>query len=170
MRRMRSWEPNHEKYIDSSWVLPTPAKSDTKLDIEYKFISFQLSQEYMNTKSRYRLVIIMVFSTAAMAALSTIGTTVNVYAQNITTPTQTLTPEPPTNQTTDPQQIKNYLNQAIQALDSGNNTRAFELVELAEGQIEIMIGHTEANEEEEETEEGAGEDEDEPGDTDTNDD
>ena len=44
------------------------------------------------------------------------------------------------NQTADPQQIKNYLTQAIQALDSGNNTKAAEQVDLAEDQLEGMTG------------------------------
>ena len=44
------------------------------------------------------------------------------------------------NQTADPQQIKNYLTQAIQALDSGNNTKAAEQVDLAEDQLEDMTG------------------------------
>ena len=91
------------------------------------------------------------------------------------TPTQTPIPQASTNQTADPQQIKNYLNQAIQALDSGNNTMALEQVDLAEDQLESMTGtedgeeEEDEDEEEEEVEEGPGEDEDEPGDIDTND-
>jgi hypothetical protein len=91
------------------------------------------------------------------------------YAQNTTT-LQTST-----NQTADPQQIKNYLNQAIQALDSGNNTKALEQVDLAEDQLESLTGTEDAEEEEEDDEEeggieeGEGEDEDEPGDIDAND-
>ena len=74
------------------------------------------------------------------------------------------------NQTADPQQIKNYLTQAIQALDSGNNTKAAEQVDLAEDQLEGMTGTESAeDDEDEEIEEGAGEDADEPGDIDTND-
>jgi hypothetical protein len=133
----------------------------------------------MKTKSPYGLGA-LVFSMVAMAAgvaLSTIDTTLNAYAQNTTAPTQTPTPtsQPPTNQTADPQQIKNYLNQAIQALRNGNNTQALEQVDLAEDQLESMTGiedteeAEEDDEEESEIEEGAGEDEDEPGDTDTND-
>jgi hypothetical protein len=131
----------------------------------------------MKTKSPYSLGIIVVFSTAAIAfaAPSTIDTTLNAYAQNATTPTQTLTPQPALNQTADPQQIKNYLNQAIQALDSGNNIKALEQVDLAEDQPESMIGTEDTQEDDEDEdeeggiEEGAGEDEDEPGDIDTND-
>jgi hypothetical protein len=97
----------------------------------------------------------------------------NAYAQNTTT----ITPQPSQNQTaTDPQQIKNYLNQAIQALDSGNNTQALEQVDLAEDQLESITGTESADdedddeeEEEGEIEEGPGEDEDEPRDIDTND-
>lgn len=132
----------------------------------------------MKTKSPYSLGVIVVFSIVAIAtatALSTIDSTLNAYAQNTTTPTQTAIPQPQTNQTADPQQIKNYLNQAIQALDSGNNTKALEQVDLAEDQLEGMTGtedtedEDEDEEEEGEIEEGAGEDADEPGDIDTND-
>jgi hypothetical protein len=128
----------------------------------------------MKTKSPFGLGAIVVFSIvaiAAAAALSTINITLNAYAQNTTTPTQTLTPQPSTNQTADPQQIKNYLNQAIQALDSGNNTKALEQVDLAEDRLESVIGTEDAEDEDQEgeVEEGAGEDEDEPGDIDTND-
>ena len=94
----------------------------------------------METKLPYGLGAIMVFSIAVLAVtavvLSTIGTFLNAYAQNTTTPTQTPAPAPtpqlPTNQTAEPQQIKNYLNQAIKALDNGNNTMALEQVDLAE--------------------------------------
>jgi hypothetical protein len=134
----------------------------------------------MKSKLPYDLGTVVVFSIVAMAAgaaLSTIDTTLNAYAQNTTILTQTPTPtaQPPTNQTADPQQIKNYLNQAIQALDSGNNTKALEQVDLAEDQLESITGTEDTEEEEEddeeevEIEEGAGEDEDEPGDIDTND-
>lgn len=132
----------------------------------------------MKTKSPYDLGVIVVFSIVAIAtatSLSTIDNTLNAYAQNTTTPTQTATPQPQTNQIADPQQIKNFLNQAIQALDSGNNTKALEQVDLAEDQLEGITGtedtedEDEDEEEEGEIEEGAGEDVDEPGDIDTND-
>ena len=124
----------------------------------------------MKTKSPNGLGTIVAIATAT--ALSTVDTTLNAYAQNTTTATQTPTPQLPTNLTADPQQIKNYLNQAIQALDSGNNTMALEQVDLAEDQLESMTGTEDAEEEkdeDEEVEEGPGEDEDEPGDIDTND-
>ena len=107
----------------------------------------------------------VVMVVAAVTALS-IDTAMNAYAQNMTTP--------PTaqqqNQTADPEQIKNYLTQAIQALDSGNNTKAAEQVDLAADQLGGMTG-TESGEddEDEEVEEGAGEDADEPGDINSND-
>jgi tRNA U34 5-carboxymethylaminomethyl modifying GTPase MnmE/TrmE len=130
----------------------------------------------MKTKACFSLGTSIVFSIAVMAVANilSLDTTLSAYAQNTTTPTQTPTPQPPTNQTVDPQQIKNYLNQAIQALDNGNNTMALEQVDLAEDQLESMTG-TESvededdDEEEGETEEGEGEDADEPGDTDSND-
>ncbi len=107
----------------------------------------------------------VVMVVAAVTALS-IDTAMNAYAQNMTTPPAAQQQ----NQTADPEQIKNYLTQAIQALDSGNNTKAAEQVDLAADQLEGMTG-TESGEddEDEEVEEGDGEDADEPGDIDTND-
>ena len=131
----------------------------------------------MKSKLTYGLGSILVYSIVAMAAvaLSATDITTMALAQNTTTPIQTPIPQASTNQTADPQQIKNYLNQAIQALDSGNNTMALEQVDLAEDQLESMTGTEDGEEEEEEdedegeVEEGPGEDEDEPGDIDTND-
>ena len=107
----------------------------------------------------------VVMIVAAVTDLS-IDTAMNAYAQNMTTPPAAQLQ----NRTADPEQIKNYLTQAIQALDSGNNTKAAEQVDLAADQLEGMTG-TESGEddEDEEVEEGAGEDADEPGDIDTND-
>jgi hypothetical protein len=126
----------------------------------------------MKTKSLSGLGAIVVFLAVTIAATAlSINTTLNAYAQNATTG-----PQPSQNQTAaDPQQIKNYLNQAIQALDSGNNTQALEQVDLAEDQLESMTGTESAEDEDDdeeqegEIEEGLGEDADEPGDTDTND-
>jgi hypothetical protein len=107
----------------------------------------------------------VVMVVAAVTALS-IDTAMNAYAQNMTTPPAAQQQ----NQTADPEQTKNYLTQAIQALDSGNNTKAAEQVDLAADQLEGMTG-TESGEddEDEEVEERAGGDADEPGDIDTND-
>src|SRR5215203_1731124 len=125
----------------------------------------------MTTKSPYGLGIMVVFLVVAtaVAALS-VDTTLSAYAQNTTTLTPTS--QPSQNQTADPQQIKNYLTQAIQALDSGNNTEALEQVDLAEDQLESVTGTEDAEDEDEDEEEegeGPGEDEDQPGDIDTND-
>ena len=122
----------------------------------------------MKTKSISRLAGIGVFLVVAIATTALSIGTLNAYAQNTTT-----TPQASQNQTADPQQIKGYLNQAIQALDSGNNTKALEQVDIAGDQLGSMTG-TEAgedvdDEEEGEVEEGAGEDVDESGDVDTND-
>ena len=117
----------------------------------------------------YGITAAVVLTVAAITALS-IDIALNAYAQNMTTPPAAQQK----NQTADPEQIKNYLTQAMQALDSGNNTKAAEQVGLAEEQLGAMTG-TEVedengeDEEEGEVEEGAGEDEDEPGDVDTND-
>jgi hypothetical protein len=110
---------------------------------------------------------IVVVAVVGAAMFLSIGTAMSVYAQNTTMAPDT---EQQQNQTADPQQIKNYLTQAIQALDSGNNTKAAEQVDLAEDQLEDMTGSESAeDDEDEEIEEGAGEDADEPGDIDTND-
>jgi hypothetical protein len=108
----------------------------------------------MKTKLPYGLGTTVVFSIvtiAAMAVLSTSDSMLNAYAQNTTSPTQTATPQPSTNQTADPQQIKNYLTQAIQALDSGNNTKALEQIDLAGDQLESMTGTEDDGEDEEDT-------------------
>jgi hypothetical protein len=127
----------------------------------------------MNTKSPFSLGAMVVLSIVAVAAVAlSIDTTLNAYAQNTTATTNQTTA---TNQTANPQQIKDYLSQAIQALDSGNNTKALEQVDLAGDQLESMTGTEDGegedddDEEEGGIEEGAGEDADEPGDVDTND-
>ena len=119
----------------------------------------------IKTRSTFGFIVVIAIVGAAMAL--SIGTTMNVYAQNTTIPPVTHQQQ---NQTADPQQIKNYLTQAIQALDSGNNTKAAEQVDLAEDRLEGMTGvESTEDDEDEEIEEGAGEDVDEPGDIDTND-
>ncbi len=99
----------------------------------------------------------------------TVATTMNANAQNNTEQIS----QQPLNQTADPQQIKNYLNGAIQALDSGNNTQAKQQLDLADDQMEILTGSAavedDDTEEEEGVEEGNGEDVDEQGDIDVND-
>ena len=65
-------------------------------------------------------------------------------------------------QSGDTEQVKEYLNQALQALDDDNNTLALEQVDLASDALENMTGGTG-------TTEGAGEDAAEPSDADTND-
>ena len=78
------------------------------------------------------------------------------------------------NHRADPAQIKNYLTDAIKALDSDNNTRALVQIELAGDQLETLVGGASVSgivgEEEGEVEEGSGEDLDEPGEIDINDD
>jgi hypothetical protein len=123
----------------------------------------------MKAKSLSVLCGIAVFLVVAIATTALSISTLNAHAQNTTT-----IPQESQNQTVSSQQIKGYLNQAIQALDSGNNTKALEQVDIAGDQLETMTG-TEAgedddeDEEEGEVEEGVGEDADEPGDVDTND-
>ena len=119
----------------------------------------------IKTRSLFGFILVIVVVGAATAL--SIGTAMSVYAQNTTMPPAAQQQQ---NQTADPQQIKNYLTQAIQALDNGNNTKATEQVDLAEDQLEGMTGvESTEDDEDEEIEEGAGEDMDEPGDIDTND-
>jgi hypothetical protein len=102
------------------------------------------------------LAVIAVMMAAAMTSLY-VGTSLEANAQTTTG---------------DAGQIKDYLNQAMQALDSGNNTLALEQIDLASDTLENMTGVADDGEEEDENEtaeEGAGEDADEPGDVDTND-
>ena len=86
------------------------------------------------------------------------------------------------------QQIRNYLIQAIQALDAGDNSEAIQQLQLATDQMRTFStvseqsfvgqssdirqgnnGDGENDDEGEGSEEGEGEDADEPGDTDSND-
>jgi hypothetical protein len=119
----------------------------------------------IQTKSpfNYGVTSAVVMVVVAVTNLS-IDTVMDAYAQNMTTPPAAQQQ----NQTVDPEQIKNYLTQAIQAIDSGNNTKAAEQVGLAEDQLGGMTG-TEVEDEdgEDEEEEGEVEDEDEPGEEET---
>ena len=116
----------------------------------------------IKTRSLFGFIVVIAVAATALS----IDPAMNVYAQNTTMPPVTAQQ----NQTADPQQIKDYLTQAIQALDSGNNTKAAEQVDLAEDQLEGMTGvESTEDDEDEEIEEGAGEDADELGDIDTND-
>ena len=115
----------------------------------------------MKTGSIFGYAVIATILTTTIISLGFLG---NAQAQNITAPQQ---------QTADPAQIKSYLTEAIQAMDSGNNTQALERVDLAGDQLEMLTGTESVDddevEDEGEIEEGAGEDADEAGDVDTND-
>ena len=115
-------------------------------------------------------VIPLIFATLFL----TVATSIDANAQNNTEPvSQQPVSQQPLGQTADPQQIKNYLNGAIQALDNGNNTQAKQQLDLADDQMEILTGSAAVEdddaEEEEGVEEGPGEDADEQGDIDVND-
>ncbi len=118
----------------------------------------------IQTKSLFLSGVVVVAIIVGTVTALSIGIAPNAVAQQ--------------NQTTaDPEQIKNYLTQAIQAMDSGNMTMAAEQIGLAEEQLEGMTGTeveyedegTEVEDEDEgEEEEGEVEDEtEEPGDVDT---
>jgi hypothetical protein len=72
-----------------------------------------------NTASLLNIILIAVATIAL-----TVGTVSITYGQN----------------TTDVEQVKDYLNQAMQAIDIGNNTQALKLVEQASDQLENMTG------------------------------
>jgi hypothetical protein len=128
--------------------------------IPYYCLAHQMSTT-MKTRSIYGFVAVIAILTATILSFSLLG---NAQAQNTTA----LQP-----QTADPTQIKSYLTEAIQALDTGNNTQALERVDLAGDQLETLTGTESADvdedEDEGEVEEGAGEDVDEAGDVDRND-
>ena len=107
---------------------------------------------HRNSILRFTVVPTILMIVASATTLSFGTTTMKVQAQNSATS----------------EQIKDYLTQAMQALDSGNNTKAAEQVSLAEEQLEGMTG-TDVEDEngEDEDEEGEVEDEDEPGDVET---
>ncbi len=115
-------------------------------------------------------VIPLIFATLFL----TVATSMDANAQNNTEPvSQQPVSQQPLGQNADPQQIKNYLNGAIQALDNGNNTQAKQQLDLADDQMEMLTGSAAVDdddqEEEEGVEEGPGEDADEQGDIDVND-
>ena len=91
-----------------------------------------------NTASLFNIILI------ALATIALTVSTVSVtYGQN----------------TTDLEQVKDYLIQAMHAIDIGNNTQALKLVEQASDQLENMTGTVtvgEEGEEGEEDEEGGG--------------
>ncbi len=96
---------------------------------------------------------------AVAAIVMILASTLNAQAQNAATP----------------QQIKDFLTQAIQALDSGDNTKAVQQLKLAAEQMGALTGvsvvssNGESDDKGEGIEEGPGEDADEPGDSDKND-
>jgi hypothetical protein len=115
----------------------------------------------MQTKAIYCIVAVLAVLTTTILTTGLFGI---IQAQNSTALQS---------QTGDPTQIKSYLTEAIQALDSGNNTEALKQVDLAGDQLVILTGTESAEEddegEDEAVEEGVGEDADEAGDIDRND-
>jgi type II secretory pathway component PulJ len=107
-----------------------------------------------------------VIATILATTILSLGLLGNAQAQNTTAPQQQ-------QQTANPEQIKTYLTEAIQAIDSANNTQALERVDLAGDQLEMLTGTESVNDDEDEDEgeieEGPGEDADEVGDVDKND-
>jgi uncharacterized iron-regulated membrane protein len=87
----------------------------------------------IKTKSLFGFTVVTVVMVVVAITGLSIDIVMNVYAQNTRTTSPTAQQQQQQNQTADSEQIKNYLTQAIQALDSGNNTKAAEQVSLAEG-------------------------------------
>jgi FlaG/FlaF family flagellin (archaellin) len=87
------------------------------------------------------------FGLIAVVAIMTAMTTItlfpsiplNAHAQS------TATPQPQTTNSTQTTQIKNYLNEAFQAVESGDNTRALQQVNLAENQLRALTGNVDDN-------------------------
>lgn len=107
---------------------------------------------------RFTVVPTILMIVASATTLSFGTTTMKVQAQNPATP----------------EQIKDYLTQVIQALDSGDNTKAIQQLKLATEQMDVLTGVSVVSsngesDEGEGVEEGPGEDEDEPRDVDQND-
>ena len=119
----------------------------------------------MKTRSICGYAVIAAILATTILSLGLLG---NAQAQNTTASQQQQQ-----QQTANPEQIKAYLTEAIQAIDSGNNTQALERVDLAGDQLEMLTGtesvDDDEDEDEGEIEEGPGEDADEAGDVDTND-
>ena len=65
----------------------------------------------------------------------TVATSMDANAQNNTQQVS----QQQLNQTADPQQIKNYLDGTIQALDNGNNTQALQQLDLADEQGDVDV-------------------------------
>jgi ribosomal protein S20 len=107
---------------------------------------------------RFTVVSTILMIVASATTLSIGTTTMKVQAQNAATP----------------EQIKDYLTQAIQALESGDNAKAIQQLKLATDQIDgstgvSVVSSNGESDEGEGVEEGPGEDADEPGDEDQND-
>ena len=108
---------------------------------------------------RFTVVPTILMIVASATTLSIGTTTIKAQAQNAATP----------------EQIKDYLTQAIQALESGDNAKAIQQLKLATDQIDGSTGvstvssNGESDDKGEGAEEGSGEDADEPGDVDQND-
>jgi hypothetical protein len=117
----------------------------------------------IQTKSFFGNGVTVVIMVVATVTALHIDAAMNADAQNMTTHSAAQQQ----NQTADPEQIKNYLTQAIQALDSGNTTMAAEQIGLAEDQLEGTGTEVEDEDEEGEEEAGEVEDEDEPGEEET---
>jgi hypothetical protein len=125
------------------------------------YVSVHQLPSTMKIRSICGFVAVVAILTTTILSFGLLG---NAQAQNATAS------QP---QAVDPTQIKSYLTEAIQALDSGNNTQALEQVNLAVDQLETLAGIESAADDEDEDggeiEEGTVKEIDEAGDVDKND-
>ena len=104
----------------------------------------------MNNKIALGFIMPIILASVSLALMTMSNS--SVFAQNMTTATtdgQELQQQSQSlNQTSDVNEIKQHLNEAITALNNGNNTKAAEQIELADEQLETMAG-TDSDEENE---------------------
>jgi hypothetical protein len=106
----------------------------------------------MNKKLSLGFIMPIILASMSLAIMTNSA----AFSQNMTIATQEQDPQQQSlslNQTSDVNQIKQHLTEAITALDNGNNTEAAEQIELADRQIETLTGTDSEEEEEEEDEE-----------------
>ena len=111
----------------------------------------------MNKKLALGFIMPIILASMSLAIMAMNNSA--AFAQNMTTDTQGQELQQQSsslNQTADVNQIKQYLTEAITALDNGNNTKAAEQIELADEQLEMLTGtdSDEENEDAHEEEEG----------------
>jgi hypothetical protein len=93
--------------------------------------------EMMKPRSTFGVIAVVAIMTATTTITLFPGIPLNAHAQSTATPQTT--------NSTQTTQIKNYLNEAFQAVESGDNTRALQQVNLAENQLRALTGNVDDN-------------------------